>query len=87
VLWVLLSRPWKATPEGGFTVILPISAACSRTRPHRMWVMASLAIRSDESRTSDPIRFLGERLVHAGQEVAVSVERRGDRGVLGSASG
>jgi len=49
--------------------------------------MASLAIPSDESRPSDPIHFLGERLVHAGQEVAVSVERRGDRGVLASASG
>jgi hypothetical protein len=83
---VLLSRPWKATREGGFTVTLPISAACLRTRPHRMCVMASLAILSDESRPSDPIHFLGDRLVHPGQEVAVWVERRGDRGVLGSVS-
>ena len=32
-----------------------------------------LAIPSDESHPFDPIHFLGERLVHAGQEVAVSV--------------
>jgi hypothetical protein len=44
---------------------LPISAVCSRIRPHRMCVMASLAIPSDESRPSDPVHFLGERLVRA----------------------
>jgi hypothetical protein len=38
-----------------------------------MCVMASLAIPSDESRPSDPIHFLGERLVRAEQEVAESV--------------